>query len=122
MKTNKTYGINIDIRVNCKKLDEVDSFKSHSSHQGSKADVLFIIAQTIVALAKKKPSGATRMPCCVGTLVHQQNLDIRCKHSRNYGLLKRDVQETASASDTKTTFPMESSSKPSGPMPTRYPR
>ena len=61
-------------------------------------------------------------PSCVGTLVRQQNLGIRSKHSRNYRLLKKDVQETALASHTKTTFPMESSDKPSGPMPICYPR
>ena len=51
-----------------------------------------------------------------------EDLGIRSKHSRNYRLLKKDVQETALASHTKTTFPMESSDKPSGPMPTCYPR
>ena len=51
LMTNNANGISIDIRINGEKLDEVDSFKylgAVFTDQGSKPEVLFRIAETIV--------------------------------------------------------------------------
>ena len=57
LMTNNANGISIDIRINGKKLHEVDSFKYLGvvvTDQGSKPEVLSRIAQTTAALARLK--------------------------------------------------------------------
>ena len=57
LMTNNANGISIDIKINGKKLDEVDSFKylgAVVTDQGSKPEVLSRIAQTTAALARLK--------------------------------------------------------------------
>ena len=57
LMTNNANGITIDIRINGKKLDEVDSFKylgAVVTDQGSNPELLSRIAQTTAALARLK--------------------------------------------------------------------
>ena len=56
LTTKNANGINIDIRINGEKLDEVDSFKylgAVVTDQGFKPEVLSRIAQTTAALARR---------------------------------------------------------------------
>ena len=56
--TNKTSGINTEIKVNGQKLETVTSFKylgSVISDEGSKPEILSRIAQTTAALTRFKP-------------------------------------------------------------------
>ena len=56
--TNNTSGINTEIQVNGQKLDTVTSFKylgSIINDEGSKPDILSMIAETTAALKRLKP-------------------------------------------------------------------
>ena len=58
MMTSNTSGINTDIKVNGHKLETVTSFKHRASiitDEGSKPEILFMIAQTTAALTWLKP-------------------------------------------------------------------
>ena len=58
LMTNNTSGINTEIKVNGQKLETVTSFKYLSSvitDEGSKPEILYMIAQTTAALAWLKP-------------------------------------------------------------------
>ena len=57
MMTNKTSGINTEIKVNGQKLETVTGFKylgSVITDEGSKPEILSKIAQTTAALARLK--------------------------------------------------------------------
>ena len=58
LMTNNTSGVNTEIKVNRQKLETVTSFKylgSVITDEGSKPDILSMIAQTTAALTKLKP-------------------------------------------------------------------
>ena len=58
LMTNKTSGINTEIKVNGQKLETVTSFKylgSVITDEGSKLEILSRIAQTTAALTRLKP-------------------------------------------------------------------
>ena len=58
LMTNNTGGINTEIKVNGQKLQTVTSFKylgSVITDEGSKPEILYMIAQTTAALAWLKP-------------------------------------------------------------------
>ena len=58
LMTNNTKGINAEIKVNGQKLESVTSFKylgSVITDEGSKPEILFMIAQTTAALSRLKP-------------------------------------------------------------------
>ena len=58
LMTNKTSGINTEIKVNGQKLETVTSFKylgSVITDEGSKPEILSRIAQTTAALTRLKP-------------------------------------------------------------------
>ena len=58
LMTNKTSGINTEIKVNGQKLETVSSFKylgSVITDEGSKPEILSRIAQTTAALTRLKP-------------------------------------------------------------------
>ena len=58
LMTNNTSGINIDIKVNGQRLETVTSFKflgSVITDEGSKPEILSMIAQTTAALTRLKP-------------------------------------------------------------------
>ena len=69
--TNNTSGIDTDIKVNGQKLETVTSFKylgSVVSNEGSKPEILSMIAQTTTALIKLKPVWINRsihLPACL---------------------------------------------------------
>ena len=58
LMTNNTSGINTEIKVNGQKLETVTSFKylgSFITVEGSKPEILSMIAQTTAALTRLKP-------------------------------------------------------------------
>ena len=58
LMTNKTSGINTEIKINGQKLETVTSFKCLGSvitDEGSKPEILSRIAQTTAALTRMKP-------------------------------------------------------------------
>ena len=58
LMTNKTSGINTEIKINGQKLETVTSFKylgSVITDEGSKPEINCRIAQTIAALTRLKP-------------------------------------------------------------------
>ena len=58
LMTNKTSGINKEIKVNGQKLERVTSFKylgSFTTDEGSKSEILSMIAHTTAALTRSKP-------------------------------------------------------------------
>ena len=58
LMTNKTGGINTEIKINGQKLETVTSFKylgSVITDEGSKSEILSRIAQTTAALTMLKP-------------------------------------------------------------------
>ena len=58
LMTNNTSGINTEIKANGQKLDRVTSFKclgSVTTDEGSKPEILSMIAQTTTALTRLKP-------------------------------------------------------------------
>ena len=63
LMTNNTSGINTEIKVNGQKLETVTSFKylgSVITDEGSKPEILSMIAQTTAALTKLKPVWSDR--------------------------------------------------------------
>ena len=64
LMTNKTSGINTEIKVNGQKLEKVTSFKylgSVISDKGSMSEILSRIAQTTAALTRLKTTELTRV-------------------------------------------------------------
>ena len=58
LMTNSTSGINTEIKINGQKLDIVTSFKylgSVMTEEGSKPEILSMIAQTTAAFTRLKP-------------------------------------------------------------------
>ena len=58
LTTNNTSGINTEIQINGQKLETVTNFKHLGSaviDEGSKPEILSMIAQTTAALARMKP-------------------------------------------------------------------
>ena len=58
LMTNNTSSINTEIKVNGQKLETVTSFKylgSFTTDEGSKSEILSMIAHTTAALTRSKP-------------------------------------------------------------------
>lgn len=134
-------GVSVDIRVNGKKLDKMDSFKCVGTvitDQGSKPKVLSRIAQMTAALSKLKTiwviwndknislSSKIRLmethglPDCLGILVDLRNLVIDREHPEETAGHGDEMLWKLLASHTKTTsLTMQShtkSGKPLGPI------
>ena len=133
-------GVSVDIRVNGKKLDKMDSFKCVGTvitDQGSKPKVLSRIAQMTAALSKLKTiwviwkdknislSSKMRLishglPDCLGTLVRLRNLVIDRGHPEETAGHGDEMLWKLLASHTKTiSLTMQSdtkSGKPLGPI------